>query len=325
MVTGHDSAVVEGQEVVLHRITPEGGAAIDSTITDAGGRFAFPLPDRPPDTDASAGRPVYLATARHGGVLYMGPAAHAGDPVDDYRIEVYPSERVASAPDLALRSRTLLLAPDGDGMRVVDAVVARGRPGRTLVGAPADGGPAGPPDTVPDGEGERGRARTAWWSVAVPAGATDVRVLPGAVDASEVSFVPGEARISAAVPPSGQRVVLGYRLAGGSPLELVLRHRVETVEVVAGRGAGPLRVPGGQEVEPLEVQGDRLTRYRLGERRPGDTVRVVAAGEAPSGRRTAGWIAVAAGVVLLGAAVWARRRRASPDTRAADRRGDGGS
>lgn len=300
---------MEGREVVLHRIGSGGGSAVDSTVTGPGGEFAFPLPGR----DGAGGdgdAPVYLATARHGGVLYMGPAVPGDAPVPSggYRIEVYPAERASTASSLTLRSRTLVVTREGGDLRVMDVVSARGRPGRTLVGTPggeadagargggADGAPAGP---------------AAWWSVSVPAGARDVRVLPGAVDASEVSFADGEARISAAIPPQGRRVVLGYRIPGGSPLELVLRHPAELVEVVAGRGAGEVRVPGGREAEPLEVEGDRLARFRLRDREEGDTVRVVPAGSSAGGGRTAGWIAVGAGVLLAAAAAWAWRRRSS--------------
>lgn len=303
VVVGTDSSVVEGQKVVLHRVTPDSGSAVDSTVSGPDGEFAFPLPS----PGGSGEGPVYLATARYEGVLYLGPAVHRDDPTDGYRIDVYPSERASAASSLTLRSRTFVLAPEGEDTRVMDVIVARGRPGRTVVGSRGDDGESG--DRAEDG-GAAGR--TAWWSVAVPAVARDVAVLPGAVDGSEVTFVPGEARVSAAIPPSGQRVVLGYRVPAGDALELVLRHPAERIEVVAGRGTGELRVPGAREAEPLEVEGERLTRYRLEDRPEGDTVRVLRGGTGSSGGRTAGWIAIAAGVLLAAAAGWAWRRRGSP-------------
>lgn len=322
VVQGTDSSAVEGQEVVLHRVGSGGGTVVDSTVTGPRGEFAFPLPDRADGGDDGEA-PVYLATARHGGVLYMGPAVpgDAPEPPGEYRIEVYPPERASTTSGLTLRSRTLVLTRAGEGMRVMDVVSARGRPGRTLVGPPA-----GREGTGAAGDSAAGAraGRAAWWSVAVPAAARDVRVLPGAVDASEVTFVPGEARISAAIPPAGRRVVLGYGIPAGSPLEFVLRHPVELVEVVAGRGAGEIRVPGAREAEPLEVEGDRLARYRLEGAEEGDTVRVVPAGTGAGGRRTAGWIAVGAGVLLAAAALWTWRRRRPSGARRQDAAGGGG-
>lgn len=318
VVRGGDASAAEGLRVVLHRITSDGGSAVDSALSGPEGRFAFPIPRERSSGEGRDG-PLHLATARYDGVLYFGPAVHGGDSPDDYRIEVYPAEPASDPDRVAFRSRTFVLDPDGEGMRVMDIIVARGRPGRTLVGPGAGGGRGGPAgDTAgraptegsPPGP-DSGRAP--WWTVAVPASARDVRVLPGAVDPGEVEFGPEEARVSAVIPPSGQRVVLGYRLPPGSSLELASRHRVERVEVVAPEGAR-LRVPGGRRADPLEVQGTPMVRYSLEDRRAGDTLRVVFADGAASGggRETLGWIAVGAGVLLLAAAGWAwRRRRAS--------------
>lgn len=318
------------QRVVLHRITPDsGGAPVDSATTGPDGEFAFPLPAR----DAASGEtspgpsggPVFLVTARYSGVLYFGPAVHSDEAAGSYRVEVYPVERAAGRAGPAIRSRTLVLAPADGGVRVMDVVVARGEPGRTLAGPAADGGAAGPqgpggggdavpsPDSAGGGRPDEGEA---WWTVGLPRAARDVRVLPGAVDPAEVAFAPGEARISAVVPPSGRRLVIGYRVPEGSPLEVVLRHPTGRVEVLARRGAGPVRVEGARRADSVRMRGERLARFRLEGREPGDTLRVRLGGAGGDAHRALGWIAVAAGVLLAGAAAWTWRRRAGgrPET-----------
>lgn len=310
VVSGPDSTGLEGRQVVLHRVSADTGMAVDSARSGAGGAFAFPLP--PSDS-----QDVFLVTARHEGVLYYGSAIHGSAPPEDYRVAVFPARRVEDGSALVILTRTLVMAREGDSLRVMDVVDVRGDPARTLVGPGGTGQAEGDPaagagvDALPGAGGAAapGRSRPPWWSVALPAGAVGARVLPGAVGPEEVRFTGGVARLSAVVPPSGQRLVLGYVLEGDRPLELVLGHPVEQLEVLVRHGTVE-EATGLADAGSLQLSTATLERWRGHDLAPGDTVRVVVR-DAGGGGSLAGWIAMAVGGVLAAAAAWSWRRAAS--------------
>lgn len=282
VVRGDGGGPVAEQVVALHRITPDTAFVVDSVPTDADGAFSFPLPT---DDDEA----VHIATARYDGVLYFGPALH-GDVPPDYRIRVYPARPATAADTVVLRARTLVMEPSSEGFRVVDVVEAAGDSAATL--------------TPPPGAGGEG-----WWSVNLPGGARDVRVLPGTVEAGQVHRDGTTARISALVPPAGQRLVLGYTLPGGEEAALRLARPVERLELYV---QGDAEVAGLSEAGDVEMEGRRFRRYRARGLAAGRTIRV----EGPRGGTVVpvavGWGALALGGMLALAAVWSwRRRRAS--------------
>lgn len=328
LVLGADSVGLEGGTVVLHRVTSDTGRALDSARTGAGGAFTFRLP--PSDS-----QDVYLVTARHDGVLYLGPPVHGGEPPADYRVVVFPSEGAADGSSLSLRSRTLVMTPEGDGVRVMDVLDVRGAPGRTLVGpgGAGDGVPGERPGGAAAGGGggedggdgaAGGVARAPWWSVALPRGARDRAVLPGPVGPEEVRFASGEARLSAVVPPGGQRVALGYAVPRDRPLELVTRHAVETLEVLVPEGPA-VRVTGLERIEPLRLRSSRMARYRGRGVAAGDTVRVAVGGGPAGGSSPGGWIALGLGAVLAAAAGWSWYSGAGAADEAGEPSGTGGA
>lgn len=302
-----DSTGLADVPVVLHRIDDTGGAPVDTARTGPGGTFSFRLPA----ADSSA---VFLATTRFQGVLYFGPAAHFGSAPDPYRIRVYPARPVTDPDSLVLRARTLVLAREGGALRVMDLVDVEGRAGVTLVspdsvpGDPAAGEARAP---VEERGGTRPRGTGApWWSVALPEGAREPRVIRGGVDPESVELGEGEARIGAVVPPAGQRVALGY---GVEDQTLVLgpRRQVRRFEVlVRNPGREELEVAGLDFVGTVESPQGPVERYRRSGLGAGDTVRIRLAGGAGPG--PAAWGAIGAGVLLLVAAAWSWRRRSRP-------------
>lgn len=285
VVLGQDSAPVSGVSVVLHRVTPDTGFAVDSARTDDAGRFRFRLPADAVETERV--QTVHLVAARYRGVLYYGPAVHGGRVPSPYRIVVHASRAAETADSLAVSSRTLVLTRTGGTVEVMDVVDVRSPAEQTLV-APDPGGP--------------------FWGVSLPDGAEDPRALPGGLRSADVVFEEGAARSATAVPPEGQRIVLGYRMAAGRRFSLTLSHSVSRLEVVVDPGSRGLEgVRGLGDPEPVQFEDRRFQRY---------SARDLAAGEEITFRLRGGsggpsalpWILMAAGVVLSVGAVLAFRR-----------------
>lgn len=277
VVLGPDSTALPGRTVVLHRVDADSGAAVDTTRSGPEGEFTFRIDP--------ADQVVHLATTRYDGVLYFGPAVHGGRVPTEYPLTVWRASEGTPADSVRIRSRTLVLTSSGSGLRVMDVVDAAGRPDRTLAGPAESSGP--------------------WWGVRLPDAARDVRVLPGGVDREAVQIGGGEARVAAAIPPRGLRLVLGYRLPEGRPLRIVPGRRTERVEVVARGLAGRVAVSGLRAAGGSAPEDGAVRRWVSAGTVP-DTVSVTVAGRG-GGPPWGAWIAAAAGVVLLLAAVVAHR------------------
>lgn len=291
VVLGADSSALAGQTVVLHRVTTDSGFAVDSAVTADDGTFRLPLPAR------ADGTPVHIVSARYGGTLYFGPVIHGGEPPDPYLVAVYDTASATSGGSLTVRRRTLALMTDATGTRVLDVVEVSNATGRTLVGRE----PGAP-----------------WWRVSLPSGAIDHGVLPGGIGPEHVAFGPDEARVSASVPPSGQRLVLGYSLPSSGAFTLGLTHPVASLEVVH-RGVGSVHPGGGLEVaEPAVSEGRRFERLLGGDLAAGDTVGWELVGASTGAGGTAAWVLLGLSGVLAVAAwiAWDRAGRRSPGSRA---------
>ena len=272
VVDGRDSVPVPGRTIVLHRVTPDTGMAVDSVRTGPDGRFSFPL-------DAGEGD-VLLTSTRHEGVLYFGPALHGGSVPSGYRIEVFPTRPAGADPPLSTSRRTIVASPERGGLEFMDAIEVSGAADVTLV-APRDAA-AGP-----------------WWEVALPSGVEGVRALPGGVEGPELEIEARRVRVSAPVPAAGQRLVLGYTAARDEPVVFVPERPVERFELVVRGDSATVRVEGLGEGRELRMGQESVRRYSVRSLGPGDTVRVVVgAGSGGGSSRTAAWIAAAVGFLL---------------------------
>lgn len=277
VLRGADSVPVPGQTVVLHRVAPEGGQPVDSVRTGREGRFTFRI--------VPAGDVVHLASARHDGVLYLGPAVHGDEVPASYTVRVWEARPAAASDTVRIRRRTLVITPGGGELRVMDVADASTGAERTLSSP----------------EGEDG----AWWGVRLPAAARDVQVLPGGVDAGAVRVVDGRARVSAAIPPRGARLVLGYRVPEGRSLTLDPGPTTGRLEVVARGATGQLTVEGLRPAGTSSVGGREVRRWVSGA--DAGPVRVTAAAPGGGGPPAAAWIAAAVGVLAAAGAFWTWR------------------
>ena len=106
-----DSLPVPGTPVVLHRIGRDLQGPVDSTLTDAAGRFRFRFPA---DTEA-----VFILTARHQGIQYFSPPVHTNPELPDTALVIAVADTSSAAP-VGLESRYLVIsAPESDGTRAV--------------------------------------------------------------------------------------------------------------------------------------------------------------------------------------------------------------
>lgn len=279
VLRGTDSIPVTGQTVVLHRVAPEGGSPVDSVRTGPGGRFAFRVAPSP--------SVVHLASARYDGVLYLGSAVHGDRLPPAYVVRVWEARSATPGDTVRVRRRSLVLGSGNGGVRVMDVAE---------VSTPSDRTVAAP------GDGDR-----AWWEVRLPDGARDVRVLPGGVDAGAVRIGDGRARVSAAVPPRGTRLVLGYRLPQGRVLSLNPGPTTERVELVARGVPGQLTVEGLRSAGASTVQGQEVRRWVSDGGAVGPVRITAATPEESGGIPTPAWIAAAVGVLAVAGALFVWR------------------
>lgn len=290
VVRGADSTALADRTVVLHRVSPDSGFAVDSVVSAVDGGFSFSLPL------AEDSATVHVVSARYEGTVYFGPVIHGSSPPSPYVVTVYDTAVAEGGESLSFPRRTLALTAEETGTRVLDVTEIANASARTLVG-PGSGAP--------------------WWRLSLPSGATSPTVLSGGVAPEEVDFEADEVLATASVPPSGVRLVLGYTLPAAAPLTLVLGHRVASLEVVHQGATRPRAGSGLEATEPVISEGRRFERFVGEDLEIGDTVRLEL-GPDPSGDvDEAAWILLALSV-LLALAAWLSWRRFGGDSRRPD-------
>lgn len=295
IVHGVDSSAVEGVKVELHRVTATAGSVVDSTVSLADGSFTFRLAEEP------ASDALWLAAARHAGILYFGPARHAGQIGDEaYEVLVYDSVTVTTPPsDLRVGIRHLVVtAGASGGFEVAEVIDVLGSAHLTLVPVP---------DTL------------AIWSSAMPESAVAPRAIEGGVAPEALTFEPGRVELRSMISPLGARVTFVYttRLP---ELEIRIDHPTDRLEVVvAGLN---LEVTGATLAESSITRGQPVYRYTADELLPGATVRLVVAGRKPgAGSIAMVWALIGVGLLLAAGILWmtgdrgSRRLRPPPVSR----------
>ncbi len=275
------STPVAGAVVELHQVNEESGALVDSTATDASGSFVFFLPS---DVDPGT---VFLAGARHGGVLYWGAPVHSTNPTDleDYVVTVFDTMAVsAPASDLETSIRHVVITPTAAGLHVEEIIDVEGMPDRTLV-AEADSGLV--------------------WSTTLARGALGAVPSPGGVPPEDVVLGESSVGFRGTLSPSGIRVVLQYFLSS-SEYALELDHSTARLELLVMPQPGlDLRVSGLEERAVAAGMRVPVRRYAGTDLTAGSTVTVDAAIAQPGRGRAGIWLLIA---VLLGAAALASIR-----------------
>jgi hypothetical protein len=268
VVMRRDSTVVPGVMVELHRVTETSGALHDSTRADDDGRFSFSL------TDAEGGA-LFVAGARHEGVLYWGPPVHATvqPELEDYPVFVFDTAAVDSpVSDLRLAIRHVVLTPTASAIQVEEIIDIGGQPDRTLV-------PASDSAIV--------------WSGALATGARGVVVVSGGVPEEDVLVFEKAVGFRGALPPTGIRLAVQY-FVPSLDYEFTAEQPTDRLEVLAMPGPGTVfRVSGLTEAPTGGTMPVPVRRFTASDLQAGDVVTVGVSFEEPSRGRAWIWLLVA--------------------------------
>lgn len=277
VVLGSDSVPVAGLRVILHGITGDSGAALDSAETDRNGGFAFTLRG---DTAST----VFLVAVHYDDVLYLGQPIQEVAPPEPYVIQVFPSLTVGQPDTVPITHRSLVVTyGDGDA-RVLDAIELDNPGDSTLVGA-GSGGSA--------------------WRVALPQGARDPQAMSGGMFPGGIRFESGFAYLDPSLRPGTYQVVLQYRIASGEAPRLTPVHPTQQLEVLWSGTDRMMAGAGFQVGEPVSFHGDTYRALVANFIPAGRSVSL----ELLGGRsRKAAWLFIVAGLLLAAGAVLTWRR-----------------
>jgi hypothetical protein len=274
-VVGRDTVAVPGAMVLLHGVSPTVQGVLDSTRSDADGRWRF----RPVVDSAT----VLLVSARHAGIEYFAP------PVARERLGAIPPLDVLvadldPAAPVTIASRHLIVGgPAPDGTRdVVDLLVLRNASGRTR--AMAD-------TAIPT------------WHLALPPHAANTRIGDADFAADMLDLHGDTLFLHAPVPPGDRQLFLQYQIVPATrrfaiPMDQAITTLTLMAEEEALEAGGYVRRTGAEELE-----GRRFVRWTGAVPAAGAPLELALPGRdaAPSWMLPA---LIALFAMLLGAAAW---------------------
>ena len=276
-------AALDSGTVVLHRMSDESGAEVDSTRVRGDGTFTIPLPSVP---NPAVGE-LYFASIRHGGVMYFGTAVTTAVQLDSlYEIQAYDTVVApAEGVDVTLQARNLFLEPNGDAWQATDVFQLRNDRDRTVVVRPG------------------GRV----WSYPLPENARDVMTGEGEFAPGVVSYEDGDFVVRAALPP-GERLFVVRYLLDSPEVTIPTPGETELFDLLVREPAPPLEVDAMQQMESIDLEVGQTFRRYATEHVSTPFVRVVL-GEV-SEPPPVHWIAVVLALVLAAGGLVALRGRA---------------
>lgn len=277
VVLGKDSLPVAGQLVMLHGITGDSGAALDSAVTDRKGAFAFTL-------RGDTARTVFLVAVKYDDVLYFGDPIREVSPPEPYIVQVFPSHPIARPDTVALTRRSLVITYQGGGARVLDAIQLDNAGDSALV---ASGTGAGS------------------WRVALPRGAEDPQALSGDMFPGGIRFEDGFALLDPSLRPGTSQILIQYRLPSDTPPSLTTLHPVQRMEVLWSGTDRDLFGGGFQPAEPVSFHGDTYRALVANFIPAGTSLSLTLTGGSSS---TVAWLFIVAGLLLAAAAYVTWRR-----------------
>ncbi len=282
------AATVAGVRVVLHRVGRLAQGPVDTTVTDAAGRFVFQYAF---DSTAS-----YLVSARYAGIEYFSPpiAARPARPDTALRLVVYDT---SSAAPVATKSRTLVVgSADAVGARtIIDWLVIDNRGAITRVGRDS---------TRPS------------WGAAMPREARnpvvgDARL--SQISPEAVDFRADSIFVLAPISPGPKEVLVQYEIPGSARRFMLPVAGIDSVDVFLEERGARVEGPGWIARDSQLFEGRRFTRY-VSAGPPPAMVTVVLPGAPDLPGYVLPTLVALMGVGLAGAA-WYRMRRPPAPTR----------
>lgn len=264
---------VAGTWVVLHRVAADGSGPLDSVRTARDGRFGLGY-TRTGSEDA-----IYFVSATHDGIAYFSPPLDTTHAVEDTELAVFDTTS-APVPIHVRGHHIVVTAREDDGRREVvevfelanDSTVTRVAAGEIPV-----------------------------WSVALPEGATDIRIGQGDLSEDAIRTDGGRVRVYAPLAPGIKQLSYAYRVDGDAfPLVRPVEGQ-GLLEVLLEEPNAVATAPGLRRVDPVTVESRTFNRFLAQEVPPGGVIRIEVSRAALTSRR--GWMVSVVGVVAVAMAV----------------------
>jgi hypothetical protein len=241
-----DTTRLGGARVLLHRVGRELQGVVDSTVTDARGRFRFRF-----RADTAA---IYLLSARYGGIEYFSSPVHTNPARPDTAIALLVYDTSSTAP-VTLEARHIVVPrPSEDGSRaVLDLIVLLNQGLRARVA----------PDTLRPS-----------WSTPLPTASTGLEIGESDVSPEAVHRRDDSVLVTAPIAPGQKQLSLEYLIPQG--------HRVVDFPIGAGGGRVNLLVEesgatvsgGTLALADSQIIEGRAFRRWTGDVPPGGSVRL---------------------------------------------------
>ncbi len=287
---GPDGAPLAGRWVVLHQVTQGGGGPVDSTRTDAAGRWRL----RAAHVDTLA---IYIASTLHDGLAYFSAPlrVQAGKAVAADPLVVYDTS--SGGPGIGVQRRLITFARAGtDGSREVLELLELLHGGRTTRVAP---------DTI-----------LPVWTGRIPAAAVEFEVQTGDFSPDAVTQRGDSVLLFAPIQPGHSRQ-LSYRYvipaSSAGTVVLPIDQPTAELDLLIEDTVATVSAPGltGGGVEQLESR--RFAGYRADSLPAGAPVSIVFPAKQPFRTDRLLPIFVVVIVAALAAGLWIALKR-KPET-----------
>jgi len=242
---------VNGTCVVLHRVGPDRAGPLDSTRSDARGRYSFKYA-RTGSEDA-----IYFVSAMHDGIAYFTPPLAEGKVSgDDAEITVF--DTTSGHVPMSLRGHHVVVsAVDANARRSVMEVYDLSNDSSVTLVATGD------------------EPENATWRAHLIPDATNFRVSQGDISAAAVSFTKGTVNVFAPIAPGIKQLSFSYSLpANAFPLKLPLEKETGIYEILIEEKAGNVTGPHLKEVDAVTVDERNFRRF-LASDMPENSVAVI--------------------------------------------------
>jgi hypothetical protein len=283
-----EPAPVRGIMVTLHRVGRGGGRPLDSTRTDARGRYGFRFA---PPSDTTA---IHFVSADYAGIVYFSsPLRGARVSGDEADLTVFDT---TSAPVLiAQRGRHIVVGRADSGRRQVVEVYELSND--TSVTRVASGD-------------------SPTWDAGLPGDASQFAVGEGDFSADAVEKSGSRVVVTAPIAPGIKQLSFSYDLpVAAFPLSIPAERHTDLLEVLVEDPAAVVTGPGIGEVDPVTVEDRSLRRFVARDVEPSAVIRVDAPRPGGPGRTTyiaAVATALGAGMLLMLARSARRARKPKP-------------
>jgi len=275
-----DTLPLAGAKVVLHRIGRDTQAPLDSTRTDARGRFRFRYA-----ADTSA---IFLLSTNHADIEYFSDPVRASAERPDTALVLMVSDTTSRGRADVVSQHVVVSRPDPGGLRgVLEIVVLENAGPLTLVS----------PDSV-----------TPVWQGRIPAGAAGAVAGSGDYSPDALVFQGDSVRLFAPVAPGTKQLVFTYSLpARPGAVQFTSPDSVGTFNLLLEEDQVEPTGGGLADGGVQEIEGKRFRQW-VGPLAAGATVTV------PFGGGSTTWVlpALVGAVALVLIAVLVRTLRRKP-------------